>query len=124
MDRAVRKAIGAHIKARRGELDNMRQEDLARKAGIPREYISALESGRIAPSIDRMKIVARALDEDVSDLMAAALGSPIGDEIDATREHPRVRRVLALMAPLDDSEKDRLATVIETIVQQYVPSPG
>ncbi len=113
-------AIGRHIKARRAELNNMTQEDLARRAGVLREYISAVESGRITPSLKRMEMMARALDEDVAAMLEAAMGTPVENELDAAREHPRVRQVLALMAPLDDEEKERLATIIETIVREYV----
>ncbi len=113
-------AIGRHIKARRAELNNMTQEDLARRAGVPREYVSAVESGRITPSLNRMEMIARALDEDVSAMMVAALGTPVENELETAREHPRVRQVLALMAPLGDEDKERLATIIETIVREYV----
>lgn len=52
------------------------QGDLARAAGVTRQAISGIESGRWSPSLDVALAVARALDSSVEQLFGAAAESP------------------------------------------------
>ena len=52
------------------------QGDLARAAGITRQAISGIESGRWSPSLEVALAVARALDSSVEDLFGEAAEAP------------------------------------------------
>ncbi|MHB1989108.1 MAG: substrate-binding domain-containing protein [Acidimicrobiales bacterium] len=75
------------------------QGDLARTAGVTRQAISGIESGRWSPSLDVALLVARALDSTVEGLFGSAA------------EPPAVRSRLAVLADTvagSDNEAGRL----------------
>ena len=53
-------SVGESIRVMR-ELQQMSQNDLAQKTGIPQSTISALENNRIGLGLERAKVLARAL---------------------------------------------------------------
>ena len=60
--------IGSRIKAIRKER-GITQTDLAIKAEMSRTYLADLEGNRYAPSVKILKVIAKALDVKVSDLI-------------------------------------------------------
>jgi len=63
--------LGSAIKAYRASL-GISQEELARRAGLHRTYVSDLERGARNPSIESIEKLARALEISVAALFAAA----------------------------------------------------
>lgn len=59
--------IGTNIKLNRLKLE-LSQEDLARKAGVHRNYIGNLEKGRINPTVKTLHKVSIALKVNISRL--------------------------------------------------------
>ncbi len=51
---------------------NMTQAELARIANVPASYVSDLEKGKVAPGIDLLDRLARALDSAAADLLPPA----------------------------------------------------
>ncbi len=68
---ARRQAFGAAVRARRLEV-GLSQEDLAAAAGMDRKSISRIETGTYSPSLDRLWVLADALESDLPDLVSAA----------------------------------------------------
>ncbi|OAI44278.1 XRE family transcriptional regulator [Rhizomicrobium sp. SCGC AG-212-E05] len=56
----IREVFAKNLRARRTEL-GLSQEELADKAGLDRTYISSLERGKYAASIDAVDMLAKAL---------------------------------------------------------------
>ncbi|MFT3806809.1 helix-turn-helix transcriptional regulator [Arenimonas sp.] len=54
--------IANHIRRLRFERGEMTQEELARRCGVTRQTIIALEAGRYAPSLELAFRIAQALD--------------------------------------------------------------
>lgn len=54
--------ISNHIRRLRFERDEMTQEELARRCGVTRQTIIALEAGKYAPSLELAFRIAHALD--------------------------------------------------------------
>ena len=54
--------IGNHIRRLRFDQGEMTQEELARRCGVTRQTIIALEAGKYAPSLELAFRIARALD--------------------------------------------------------------
>ncbi len=60
--------IANRIRRLRFDRDEMTQEELARKAGVTRQTIIALEAGRYTPSLDLAFRIARAFDVGVEEV--------------------------------------------------------
>lgn len=60
--------IGDRIKAAR-EAAGMSQSDLARAAGVPRQSVSAWESGAYSPGLYSLVVLSRVLDMPLENLM-------------------------------------------------------
>jgi transcriptional regulator with XRE-family HTH domain len=78
-ERSFRRDIGSRIRAERS-LRNLRQEELAERAGVSRNFVSAVERGTQRLDAWRLRLLAAALDCDLSWLL-------LGD-----RPLPRSRR--------------------------------
>ena len=70
-DNDLKTLLGSAIKAYRASL-GISQEELARRAGLHRTYVSDLERGARNPSIESIEKLARALEISVAALFAAA----------------------------------------------------
>ncbi len=69
-----------HLVATRRAARNWSQVELARRAGIPRSSVSAIESERLTPSVTAALAVAGALECSVEELFGGgAIRSPAGD---------------------------------------------
>lgn len=66
----IREVFATNLKRYR-RAAGLSQEELAHRAGIDRTYISALERGRYAASIDVVERLAQHLDVSVAQLLAA-----------------------------------------------------
>lgn len=66
-------ALGRAVRTVR-ERDGWSQADLAIAAGINHGYVSRIEAGRRTPTLSVLRRIARALDDDVSALLASAEG--------------------------------------------------
>lgn len=66
----VPRAFGAVLRQLREER-NLSQEELAHQAGTNQSYLSLLESGRRAPSLVTLCLLARGLKITATDLVAA-----------------------------------------------------
>lgn len=64
--------IGPVLKALRGEL-GMTQEDVALRACVSRQQLSAFESGTRRPSIEMLVLLAKALGVEPAELMQRAV---------------------------------------------------
>jgi transcriptional regulator with XRE-family HTH domain len=64
----VRDVLAANLRSRR-QRQGLSQEELAHRAGIDRTYISALERGVYAATIDIVERLARALDTQPWELL-------------------------------------------------------
>ena len=60
--------LANHIRRLRFEQGEMTQEALAREAGVTRQTIIALESGKYAPSLELAFRIARVFDVGVQDV--------------------------------------------------------
>ena len=60
--------FGAVVRARR-EAADVSQEDLANQLGMGRRYIGAIERGEVAPTLDRVVLIAEGLGVQPADLM-------------------------------------------------------
>lgn len=60
--------LGQRVKHLR-EQNNLTQKELAEKAGITRNYISSIETGRYSPSIETLQKIADALEETVLNIL-------------------------------------------------------
>jgi len=65
---AARSPFTNHIRRMRFEHDEMTQEELARRVGVTRQTIIALEAGRYIPSLLLAVRLARAFDVAVEEL--------------------------------------------------------
>jgi len=75
---------------------NWSQQDLADRSGLSRAGISAIESGRLAPSVHAALTLARALDCTVEDLFTPAVNPQQGMiQWAVTPSHPRPRYWMA-----------------------------
>ncbi|MFL6128536.1 MAG: helix-turn-helix domain-containing protein [Mycobacteriales bacterium] len=72
-EQAYRGEVGGRIRERRALL-NLRQEELAARAGVSRHFVSAIERGRHGLDAWRLRKVAHALGRDLCWL----LGEPAG----------------------------------------------
>jgi putative transcriptional regulator len=61
-----------HLKAYRRRRGDMTQQALAEAAGVSRQSIISIESGKYRPSVELALRLARALDAGVEDLFALA----------------------------------------------------
>jgi transcriptional regulator with XRE-family HTH domain len=64
---SLKNRIGQKIKTLRTE-KNLTQEQLAEKAGISIDFLSLIERGRNAPSLESLEKIANALNIEVKDL--------------------------------------------------------
>lgn len=64
---STKKLLGARIKELR-KSRKMTQEKLAEMIGVDPKYVSFIEVGRSAPSLEAMEKIAQALDVDIKDL--------------------------------------------------------
>ena len=71
MREAISKLIGAHVAARRFELD-MTQDDVAKLAGVSRQALSEIERGEAAPRWETIYALAGVLRCEVFDLLPTA----------------------------------------------------
>ena len=62
-------SIGLRIKHYRSNVKKMSQEELAEKAEMSRTYVSLIEIGSKAPSIEGLIAIANALDVSANDLL-------------------------------------------------------
>lgn len=60
--------LGQRVKHLR-EQNNLTQKELAEKAGITRNYISSIETGRYSPSIETLQKIADVLEETVLNIL-------------------------------------------------------
>lgn len=60
-----KKALGAAIRNQR-KAKKLKQNDVSAETNLSRNYISDIESGRYAPSIDTLSRIARCLDMDLN----------------------------------------------------------
>jgi transcriptional regulator with XRE-family HTH domain len=68
---AVAKAVGVVVFARRTRL-GLRQVDLAEQCGLDRAFISFMEHGHRAPTLDTLTCIAQALNTTASELLRDA----------------------------------------------------
>lgn len=68
---AENESLGAHIRARRAEI-NLGVRDLARATGLSATFISKLEHGRANPTLDTLRVIANALNTPLFRLLAGA----------------------------------------------------
>jgi ribosome-binding protein aMBF1 (putative translation factor) len=68
IEQKVRDGLGAAVRSRREEI-GMTQEELARAAFISRSYVSEVERGRENISIERVALIAYALNCHITDLL-------------------------------------------------------
>jgi predicted transcriptional regulator len=62
------KIVGNEISKRRSNMNGAAQEDLARKAGVHRQWISRIESGKTSPKVFNFFRFLLATDIDVVDI--------------------------------------------------------
>jgi len=72
--------ISAHPVAARRRAHGWSQEEFAVRAGLPRSSVSAIEAGRLTPSVSAALAVARALECSVEELFGAG-GNPADAEL-------------------------------------------
>jgi len=83
---------------------NMTQAELARRAHVPPSYISDLEKAKVAPGIDLVDRLAKALETSVTDLLPGA--APPETPVDLRNQ---ARRLLDDLLPA--AERDVLLAV-------------
>lgn len=71
----LRILFGRNVRAARIAL-RLRQQEFADKAGFNQQYISRVEDGQLNLTLDTMKRLATALDQDVSSLLRAPDSGP------------------------------------------------
>ena len=72
------KTLSVHAVERRRAARGWSQTELARRAGIPRTTVSAIEGERLTPSVTAALALARALECSVEELFGAGLNEPAG----------------------------------------------
>ena len=65
------------------------QGDIQRRTGILRQYLSRIENGHIAPSLETLDKLARALDVELYQLFFAGEGKPEAARVTPTMLNPR-----------------------------------
>jgi transcriptional regulator with XRE-family HTH domain len=63
------KQMGRRLKTLRMARDNMSRAELARRAGISREYVRKLEGGMQDPTVGTLQKIAKALGVPVTELL-------------------------------------------------------
>lgn len=66
------KKLGAELQRRRKE-KKMLQHELAKKAGVSRNYISDIENGRYMPSVNTLTKLVKHLDADLNSLLVSEI---------------------------------------------------
>ncbi|WP_300903393.1 helix-turn-helix domain-containing protein [Faecalibaculum rodentium] len=117
--------VGNAIRSRREQL-NMTQEELAHKIGFTsRTGVSKLEKGQTEPSIDRLKLLAEALDTTVEYLIygPVAYNRSLGD-YQENRDYLRINdpSLIPYLEELSNPEKRILFDKIKELEPQDVAS--
>ena len=117
--------VGNAIRSRREQL-NMTQEELAHKIGFTsRTGVSKLEKGQTEPSIDRLKLLAEALDTTVVYLIygPVAYNCSLGD-YQENRDYLRINdpSLIPYLEELSTPEKRILFDKIKELEPQDVAS--
>ncbi len=86
----LQRQFGTLIRRRR-EAAGLTQEAIADEAGLHRTYISLLERGQRAPTIEVVRRLARALDTTMTSIIAELEGvaDPTGADASAADERPQ-----------------------------------
>ena len=101
--------ISKKLKLMRKE-NNLTLKELSIKSGISISFISDIENGRRNPSIEKLKILARALDIPAGEFLKEET-----DYLINGRDSEEVMALARDMKWLDDSDKDILKTLINTM---------
>lgn len=75
----LQRRFGSILLGRR-EAAGLTQEALADQAGIHRTYLSLLERGKRAPTIEVVRLLAKALETTMTALIAEVEGVPLGPD--------------------------------------------
>jgi transcriptional regulator with XRE-family HTH domain len=75
MGQSLNVAFGNAIRVLRTER-GISQEELGRLAGLHRAHVGEIERGEVSPTLDSVQLIAQALGERASNLMALAEGQP------------------------------------------------
>lgn len=78
---SLQRKFGAVVRSKR-DAANMTQEDLAHKAGIHRTYLSLLERGKRTPTIEVVRLLAKAFKTTMTAIVAELEGITLQAEGD------------------------------------------
>lgn len=76
----LQQALQQEVKNRRLELDNVTQDELARRSGVGRATIANIERGRQSVTVSTLYKLSRALDIDAGTLLNRAIRSAFPNE--------------------------------------------
>lgn len=108
--------IGARIRYFR-QLHGWSQEQLALQAGLNPAYLGHLERGLKSPTITTLEKIVYALGITLGDLFAENITS-------AEEKQRAINRILYTIQGLDTAEIDRLADILQAVVDFRHPAGG
>jgi transcriptional regulator with XRE-family HTH domain len=110
--------IGGRVRARRLEL-GIRQDELARMAGLSNTWLSRLENDLLKPRLDDVAKVARALDIPVGSLFDSAEGNFLEKE-HKIRSVPALQDRLAVLADVWEWTDDVQKAFVEGLLDHAI----
>jgi transcriptional regulator with XRE-family HTH domain len=105
-----RKRFGAFLKASRRAL-SLSQPELADTAGINKQVVSNLETGRVTPTVDTICQLANALGLAPRELLDAGVGARSGSR------SSEVDRVLGILSGFNADETGEAIVILESIAR-------
>lgn len=108
-DRDLVKQIGNAI-AKRRRMAGLTQAEIAERLGISNDAISRMERGSIMPTVLRLIQFAEIFHCEASDLLTES----------STLLPDQSKRLAALLAKLDDRERETLLGIIESMVAWHL----
>lgn len=88
---SLQRKFGALVRAKR-DAANLTQEELADKAGIHRTYLSLLERGKRTPTIEVIRLLAKALKTTMTAIVAELEGLKVQVEASGAVNNPESDR--------------------------------
>jgi transcriptional regulator with XRE-family HTH domain len=102
--------VGQHVRRARVSA-GLTQAQLAERVEAAIETISRIERGKLAPSVDLLSRIAKAVGTTVDELLAARPTKR------TSGARPAVQRVVALLDPLSDAEVDDVRRSITALLK-------
>jgi len=119
--------IGARLKTLR-EAKNLSQDDIEKRAGLLRCYVSRVENGHIVPSLETLEKFARALelplyhlmfDGDKPPVMPNAAQHTKEDSLESSRSGALLmRKLLPLLAKMDQEDRNLILFLAGRVSKQ------